>query len=500
MRDEGKSGREKIPTKPNFASRLNSPRVSSPLMGFFDRFSSKKPQPSSAPAPAPQSPPAQTAASESAATPSPAAPTPTKPRLAAARERLDARDLPGAMAIYEEVLAGPTGDRADVLVTISGDLGSHGHVAEIIELIAPRYDADRHGPATGLNLIQAYLAVRNADAAQHVLDILFALNRPELEDRLHGFSNAIAELLTTGMPSAMPPGLSAGTDPATGAPKIGLITLSKPVWFYGLEALGPQILPPKEGRLRRIAFAQLALPTYSDKAAAYAAKQPDDELPRLARAIPLWFAETFYFSPSYTPYAAVGLFTSPEGTNQHVIFGPEWTTENLRQLVETTEGGLDYIVTGALRATAGDYELLLRIWEVKNYRERKTFSARWTPATADAALAQIHQQLRTYMEWSPASAAFAYTIAPQPRPWLDTLAGSLGLFLAEKKVLAPADTLGAAPADLVAMAQRAPSSEAASFAFLTARARAATLGVPAPGSPSLARSPLVNQASALSPA
>jgi hypothetical protein len=29
------------------------------------------------------------------------------PRLAAAREKLDARDLPGALAIYEEVLASP---------------------------------------------------------------------------------------------------------------------------------------------------------------------------------------------------------------------------------------------------------------------------------------------------------------------------------------------------------------------------------------------------------
>ena len=61
---------------------------------------------------------------------------------------MSAPTLPGALAIYEEVLAA-SGDRADVLVAISGDLGSHGHVAEIIELVAPRYDAERHGPATG---------------------------------------------------------------------------------------------------------------------------------------------------------------------------------------------------------------------------------------------------------------------------------------------------------------------------------------------------------------
>lgn len=470
-------------------------------MGFFDRFTTKKPAaPTTPPTPAPAlSPtPSPTVSAPTPSAPAPASPTPTKPRLAAARERLEARDLPGAMALYEEVLTGPTGDRADVLVTISGDLGSHGHVAEIIELIAPRYDADRHGPATGLNLIQAYLAVRNPDAAQHVLDILFALNRPELEDRLHGFSNAIAELLTTGTPSALPPGVGAGTDPATGAPKIGLITLSKPVWFYGLEPLTAQILPPKEGRLRRIAFAQLALPGYSDKAAAYAAQQPDDELPRLARAIPLWFAETLYFSPSYTPYAALGLFTPPppDTGNRHVIFGPEWTPENLRQLVETTEGGLDYIVTGALRVTAGDYDLTLRVWEVKKFRELKAFTVRWTPGNVDAVLTQLHADFRRFAEWSPASAAFAYTITTQPRPWLDTLAGSVSLFLADKNVLPPEACLGAVPTDLAAMAQRAAASEAASIAFITARQRATKLGLTPPTAP-LARSPLVNQAAAL---
>ena len=114
------------------------------------------------------------------------------PQLAAARERLDAKDLPGALALYEQILVA-AGDRPDVLVTISGDLGTCGYIEPIIELIAPRYDAERHGPATGINLVQAYLATRNPNAAQHLLDILFSLGRPELEERLWGFSNAIAE-------------------------------------------------------------------------------------------------------------------------------------------------------------------------------------------------------------------------------------------------------------------------------------------------------------------
>jgi hypothetical protein len=444
-------------------------------MGFFDRFAANKRESESTPIPP--------------ATPAPAAPASVaaggvKPRLAAAREKIQARDLAGAIAIYEEVLA-QAGDRADVLVAISGDLGSHGHVVEIVELIAPRYDADRHGPATGLNLLQAYLALRNADAAQHVLDILFALNRPELEERLHGFSNAIAEILASPMPG---PSESGPTAPG-GAAKIGLITISKPIWFYGLEPLAAQILPPKEGRLRRIAFAQLAVPGPIEKGA----KPSEDEAGRLSRAIPLWFAETFYFSPSYSPTAAIGLMTPPEGESHYVVFGAEWTVENLRQLVETTEGGLDYIVSGALRSAGGDYEVILRIWDVKSFRERKTFTARWTPSTADAALSQLHNQLRMYMEWSPASAAFAYTIPAQPRSWLETLDAALGLFLVEKKVM-PSSQLAPVDADLRQIAQRAAGGEAASFAHLTFAARAARLQLATPVDAALARSPLVLQA------
>lgn len=461
-------------------------------MGFFDRFTAKKPQPQPA-APEAPAPSVSSAAGEPApaAVPSASSPAGVKARLTTAREKLDLRDLPGAMAVYEELLSA-AGDRADVLVAISGDLGSHGHVAEIIELIAPRYDADRHGPATGLNLLQAYLAVRNADAAQHVLDILFALNRPELEDRLHGFSNAIAEILASPNQLAggpIGPGGAGGPEMS----KIGLVTISKPIWFYGLEPLAAQILPPKEGRLRRIAFAQLAQPgaTVDDKAPV----QPENEVARLTRGIPLWFAETFYFSPVYAPVAAIGLKPAVEGQSEgrHALFSGEWTTENLRQLVETHGEGLDFIVTGALREVAGDFDVLLRVWEVKTFRERKTFTARWTPATADVALSQLHQQVRQYMEWSPASAAFAYTIPTQPGGWIDTLGASLGVFLVEKNLLAR-EQLAPVGEDLQRGARRAATSEGASLAFLTLQARAARLGAQPIENVTLARSPLVLQA------
>ena len=396
------------------------------------------------------------------------------PRLVEARDKLEAKDLPGAMAIYEEVLAG-AGERADVLVTISGDLGVCGYMREITELVGPRYDVEKHGPATGLNLLQAYLALRNADAAQHVLDILFALKRPDLEDRLYGFSNAIADILASGLQLEGNAPTDGSTDPeATDKVDVKLVSISKPIWFYGLENVDG-ILPAKDGKLRRVAFAQLALPGIEK--IEELAKQPEEEMGRLSRAIPLWFAETFYFSPHYAPIAAVGVHAQPGAPGHYALFGSEWSTDNLRQLVDTAGDGLDYIFTGALRQQAGDYELVLRVWEVRKFRERKQFTARWTPATADEELAKLHEQIRLFMEWSADSSALAYAPPASPRAWLETLGASVTLCLADKTLLTKEQM-----ADLTAAhaltGEQAAANEAAALAYLTLTSRATQLELP----------------------
>lgn len=441
-------------------------------MGFFDLFAEKK----SSPAPKPAAP--------------ASAPTPelmgggVMPQLLAARERLEANDLAGAVAIYEEVLA-TAGDRADILVTISADLGVTGHVRQIIELVAPRYDVERHGAAVGINVLQAYLVERDADSAQHVLDLLLTLNRPDLEDRLYGFSNAIAELLHAGEKEANPP--TGGAAPAAvEATQVNLVSISKPIWFYGLEPLAEQILPPKGARVRRIAFAQLALPGVPD--AMEAAKRPEDELGRLTRALPLWFAETFYFSPHYAPIAAVGLLGS-----HYALFGAEWTKENLRQLIATTKEGLDYIFTGALSRKDDTTEVILRVWEVKKLRERKQFTARWTAATADAELANLHEQVRLFMEWSAEKTPLPYAAPASPQIWLETLGASLSLFLAEKNLL-PKEQLAPTEAVLARAAAAAATGETASLGFLTLRNRAERLSLASRLEAALAGSPLIAQA------
>jgi hypothetical protein len=361
----------------------------------------------------------------------------TLPRLADAKAKLEARDVPGAVAIYNEVLAS-AGARPDVLVAISGELGVRGHVRELIELISPHYDAARHGPATGLNLLQAYLAVRNIDAAQHVLDILFSLNRPDLEERLFGFSNVIAELMA-GHEAAAPTAeqiadvAGAGGEAAPESNKINLASISKPIWFYGLENSAPHLLAAREGKLRRVAFGQCTLPGQAD--AVERAKKPEDELGRFCRGLPLWFAETFAAARGYDPIAVVALSAG----RHYVMFPAEWSADNIREVSETATGGLDFVVTFALRNKNDDFELVARIWEVKKFRELKQFTTRWTPASADTVLAQFHEQLRLYMEWTarPAGEGLAYTASVSPTAHIQSLGTTLSQFFGEKGVLAP---------------------------------------------------------------
>jgi hypothetical protein len=449
-------------------------------MGFFDRFTPNRGTSSNSAEP------------NGSATPPPGS---VKAQLLAAREKLEAKDLPGAMAIYEELLT-VSGDRADVLVALSGDLGSCGHVDQIVELVAPHYDAQRHGPATGLNLLQAYLAVRNTTAAQHLLDILFALKQPELEQRLHGFSNALAELLEAERRGQLPPA-SAGAatqDGSEDAPPpvktIQLVSISRPIWSYGLEGVA-NLLPPKEGRKRRVAFAQLAQPEAADWLQRMS--KPEDDLARLSRGLPLWLSETMYFCPHYAPSAAIAMVAK----EHYGIFASEWTTENIRQLVDTTEGGLDYVFTGAVRHNNGEYDLVLRLWEIKKFRERKVFNLHFTPATANAELNALLEQLRAFMEFSPypAGTGLAYTPPPNPFAWSDTLGSSLSFFLAEKGVL-PKEQIATPAETLARIAARAASSETSSLAWLALRDRAPKLDITSaiPPEAKLAETPLVLEA------
>ena len=185
------------------------------------------------------------------------------------------------------------------------------------------------------------------------------------------------------------------------------------------------------------------------------------------------------------------------GARRPMIFAAEWMLDNLRQLLDSTKGGLDFVITGALKHQSGDYEINLRVWEMKKFRERKQFTARWTPATADAELLRLQSQVRQFMEWAPypAGVGLAYSPPRAPRAWLEALSASLGLFLAGKEIF-PRHLVSPPGPALAALAPLAAGDAAASLAWLTLLSRARELGLPDTDAPvpPLAPDPVVAQA------
>ncbi len=101
--------------------------------------------------------------------------------------------------------------------------------------------------------------------------------------------------------------------------------------------------------MRRVAFGQVAHPGLAQLAERMANPRT---ISRFARGLPLWFAETFSFCPLYAPIAAVGLL----GKEHYALFPAEWTSQNIRQLVETSSEGIDYVFTSTLVESSGDID------------------------------------------------------------------------------------------------------------------------------------------------
>ena len=219
----------------------------------------------------------------------------------------------------------------------------------------------------------------------------------------------------------------------------------------------------------------------------------------LSRAIPLWFAETFFFSPLYTSVAALGAIHEPGAPTRPALFPTDWTVDNLKKLESTTSGGLDYIFTGSLKRDGAELVLILRVWEVKKMRERKQITVKWTPATADAELKKLHEYVQAFMEWAPypEGSGVPYAAPSTPTVWFEALGSLLGLFLVEKNLQTKELLAPLAPVFDV-FAPHAFSPPASSLAWVSLRLRASALGMaPNLSEVLLSRHPTVVQARAL---
>lgn len=123
-----------------------------------------------------------------------ALPNSWRARLWQAHDALEESNLDKALSLYQEALSTAQKPIApDLLQQISGDLGSHGHLPEILKTVAPYYQPAIHGVMVGNNIIKAHLDLGQLDAAKALVETLFSMKRPDWHKALSFWDMEIAK-------------------------------------------------------------------------------------------------------------------------------------------------------------------------------------------------------------------------------------------------------------------------------------------------------------------
>jgi len=196
-----------------------------------------------------------------------------------ARDALERGDLAGATRLYEESLARARPAPADLLMQMSGDLGNHGHAELLVRLAQPRFDLAAHGLTVGNNLLRAYIELGMLAEARKLLEQLYSQQRPDWRDRLMEWERKLDDAQHR---------YGEVSEPLD----IVLIRLEQPVWAGGVLGFD-SLLPVKSASAPRIHFICGSGEANVDTGGKVVS-QPTNDLGRLARALPMFFAEEIY--------------------------------------------------------------------------------------------------------------------------------------------------------------------------------------------------------------
>ena len=103
-----------------------------------------------------------------------------RPQLWLARRLLEQKKISSAIAIYRRVLESDS-ETEDALMMISGDLGNNGYLIQMLDLVLPFYNAEKHGALAGLNLIKSCIRLGEKETGLRLCDSVDRLQRYDLK-------------------------------------------------------------------------------------------------------------------------------------------------------------------------------------------------------------------------------------------------------------------------------------------------------------------------------
>lgn len=270
-------------------------------------------------------------------------------QLHLARAALESNEPRHAGVLYDQALAaaGPN-PPSDLLQQMSGDLGIHGQLRELVSRIAPIFDPTKHGLGVANNLILALTALGEFDEARSVLDSLYALKRPDWASPLNDLENSIARArLENQQPEQQPPRM------------------------FNVAFLGPVWLPPTSPAAALLAPKAASAPGVCFHAASLtppgaAPPPPHVQLStgpgRMTRALPLFLAERVHFAlntrvVSLFPWAEPGGF---------VVAAAAWSDEHLAALAAQADPPCTFLAAAHIRADRDPWRAVVRLLRARD--------------------------------------------------------------------------------------------------------------------------------------
>ena len=266
-------------------------------------------------------------------------------RVLLARHALDARDLQGALKLQREAL-GILGDEvpAEALMTMTGDLGKRGFLAQLIELGASRFVPERHGILVGNNLIKAYMDSGRIDEARAVVERLYKLNRPDWRQSLQYWE---AQLLKAHSSRDVHLGTTV---------EMTMYVIDGPVWSHPASPANAIFPRPGEGA-PRVAFvgSTAAVPN----APATPQVQIADLAGRVSRILPLYLSEQAQFFAGARVRALFPWMENAAGGS--FVLMTEATRDADAIGRAQSGGGCDFVVVTHVKAQQSPWSATMRL-------------------------------------------------------------------------------------------------------------------------------------------
>ena len=291
--------------------------------------------------------------------------------------------MEAALDLYRIALANaPRPVPADLLMQMSGDLGKAGQLAHSLLLTEPHFDPAEHGLIVGNNLIKSHLELGHVDAAEHIKEQLFALNRPDWKQTLNFWDTEIAKARLVQRPANSETGVQT-------VPQVTLHTILGPVWLPS-PSPAEELFPRTQTSLH-VSFLGASASMPSD---ARVQLQLADTPGRLSRALPLFLAEQAFFRLPATVETLVPWAQLQPGS--FIFSGQSWQDAEAARFAAMSQPASDYVVTTHLfpsAAAANPWRAELRLVRVADSACAGTTEISFPIAASEPSLLTLADQL-----------------------------------------------------------------------------------------------------------